>query len=122
MSRFVLRVTVLIFCMAAIAGAAAFYWFSSRDAMRVASSLREFQRHARAVEVAIADLRAAQQSYVAAGQGEDFWFARVTALRDEVDARILSMRSRTESVDAVTELAAASKAVHDFSQMDARAR
>ena len=122
MSRFGLRVTVLIFCMAAIAGAAAFYWFSSRDAMRVASSLREFQRHARAVEVAIADLRAAQQSYVAAGQGEDFWFARVTALRDEVDARILSMRSLTESVDAVTELAAASTAVHDFSQMDVRAR
>ena len=107
MSRFVLRVTVLIFCMAAIAGAAAFYWFSSRDAIRVASSLRDFHRHARAVEVAIADLRAAQQSYVAAGQGEDFWFARVTALRDEIDTRILSMRSLTESGGGVTAGAAA---------------
>ena len=122
MSRFVLRITLLIVCMAAIGGAAAFYWISSRDAIRVASSLREFQQQARATEVAIADLRAAQQSYVAAGQGEDFWFARVTAIRDEIDGRITSMRALTRSADAVTELAAAASALHDFSQMDARAR
>ena len=43
--------------------------------------------------VAIADLRAAQQSYVAAGQGEDFWFAKVTGIRKEIDDQISAMRS-----------------------------
>jgi hypothetical protein len=122
MSRFVLRITLLIVCMAAIGGAAAFYWFSSRDAARTASALREFHLHARATAVAIADLRAAQQSYVAAGQGEDFWFVRVTAIKNDVDTRLASMRALTRSPEAIAELEAAAAALNDFTQMDARAR
>jgi len=122
MSRFVLRITLLIVCMAAIGGAAAFYWFSSRDAARTASALREFHSHARATAVAIADLRAAQQSYVAAGQGEDFWFARVTAIKNDVDTRLASMRALTLSPEAIGELDAAAGALNDFTQMDTRAR
>jgi len=122
MSRFALRITLLIFCMAAIGGAAAFYWFSSRDGLRTASALRDFHAHARAIEVAIADLRAAQQSYVAAGQGEDFWFARVTAIKSDIETRLASMRALTQSPDAVTDLEAAASALRDFTQMDTRAR
>lgn len=122
MSRMPLRVSLVIVCLAAIATAAGFHWTSSQHSRSDAAALRQFEQHARAASVAIADLRAAQQSYVAAGQGEDFWFAKVTAIRKEIDDRIASMRSVAGAREAVTELEAASAALEDFSQMDIRAR
>jgi CHASE3 domain sensor protein len=122
MSRMPLRVSLLMLCLAAIAAAGSFYWSSSRHSRDQATSLREFEQHARAARVAIADLRAAQQSYVAAGQGEDFWFAKVTGIRKEIDERISAMRSVAVAPAAVTELEAATAALQDFSEMDIRAR
>jgi len=122
MSRMPLRVSLLMLCLAAIAAAAGFYWSSSRHSRDEATSLRQFEEHARAARVAIADLRAAQQSYVAAGQGEDFWFAKVTGIRKEIDDRMSAMRSLAVAPAALTELEAATSALHDFSEMDIRAR
>src|SRR4051812_30388278 len=122
MSRMPLRVSLLMLCLAAIAAAGGFYWSSSRQSRDEATSLRQFEQHARAARVAIADLRAAQQSYVAAGQGEDFWFAKVTGIRKEIDERISAMRSLAVAPAAVSELEAATSALQDFSEMDIRAR
>ena len=122
MSRMPVRVSLLILCLAAIAAATAFYWSSSHDSHSDAAALRQLEQHARAASVAIADLRAAQQSYVAAGQGEDFWFAKVTAIRKEIDDRISAMRSVAVAPEAATELETASSTLQDFSQMDIRAR
>src|SRR3982751_1915155 len=117
-----LRMTLLFIGFASIVGAAFFTWTSYQAARADVSSVHTFDQHARAVEVAIADLRAAQQAYVAAGQGEDFWFARVTALEKEIDERLAAMRGLARSASAITEMAAATAALQDFSQMDARVR
>ena len=122
MSRLSLRVSLLILCLAAIGGAAFFLWSSSLTTRQAHDATRAFEWQARDAAIAIADLRAAQQSYVAAGQGEDFWFARVTALRQELDERLSAMRSTVVSPEATAQLDAAAASLQDFSQMDVRAR
>lgn len=122
MSRLSLRVSLLILCLAAVGGAAFFLWSSSQTTRHDHDATRAFERQARDAAIAIAGLRAAQQSYVAAGQGEDFWFARVTALRQELDERLSAMRSTVVSPEATAELDAAAASLQDFSQMDVRAR
>jgi hypothetical protein len=38
--------------------------------------------------LSVAELRAAQQAYVAAGQGQDFWFARVSAIVKDLNGKL----------------------------------
>ena len=72
--------------------------------------------------VAIADLRAAQQSYVAIGQGEDFWFARVTAIKKDIDDRIAALRAGARAAETPADLDAAATVLQEFMDMDLRAR
>lgn len=122
MSRLSLRLSLLLLCLAALAGAAYLLWSSNRTSKLDLAAMRQFETHARAATAGIADLRAAQQSYVAVGQGEDFWFARVDAIRKDVEARIAAMRLGSTASGAATDLDAAAAALQDFAQMDGRAR
>jgi hypothetical protein len=122
MSRLPVRLSLLVLCLAAIAAAGFFLWTSNRATQDDAGALRRFELEAHALALNIADLRAAQQSYVAAGQGPDFWFARVDALRGDLDSRLSALRSSATVPSAITELETASTALQDFAQMDLRAR
>ncbi len=57
---------------------------------------------ARAAILTAHDLRAAQQAYVASGQGADFWFARTTAIQTDLKGRIAALRSQTSASAAVS--------------------
>ena len=122
MSRLAVRLTLLIACLAAMAGAAFLLLTSSQSERKAASALREFQVTARAAAVSMADLRSAQQSYVAVGQGEDFWFARVTAIKKEIDDKIAALRASATAPEAVVHLEAAATVLQEFMEMDLRAR
>src|SRR5262249_7507350 len=79
MTRLSVRVALVMVCLAASASAAFLIWTSEQDARAQQGASREFTSAALAARIAVSDLRGAQQGYVAAGQGPDFWFARVTA-------------------------------------------
>jgi hypothetical protein len=83
---------------------------------------RAFANNARMAVVALADLRAAQQSYVAVGQGEDFWFARVTAIKKDIDDRIAALRAGARAAETPADLDAAATVLQEFMDMDLRAR
>jgi hypothetical protein len=116
------RLSLLIVCLAAMAGAAFLLFTTSQRERIAAATLRDFQVNARAAAVALGDLRAAQQSYVAVGQGEDFWFARVTAIANEIEGKVAALRSAATAPEAVVNLESAATVLQEFMQMDLRAR
>src|SRR5260221_3563107 len=122
MTRLTVRLTLLLACVAAI-GYAAFLTWSSEQRIRLTdNSSRQFDATARATAVDVADLRAAQQSYVAVGQGEDFWFARVSAIVKVLNDKLSSLKPLAIAPEAVTAVDDALGTQQDFEQMDKRAR
>ena len=122
MSRLSVRVLLLIACLSALGGAVFHLWSSDRRARLDAESARQFNTIARDASAAAGDLRAAQQAYVAAGQGEAFWFDRVTAIAADLDRYLGQMRPLVSSREAAAALDDAAAALRDFAEMDLRAR
>ena len=104
-------------------GAAAFFILQSEKqiaAMRAAG--RAFDVHAREATDALADLRASQQAYVAAGQGVAVWMPKVATTVDAATTAILSLREAAKSAEARSALDDASRTVAEFGAIDQRAR
>lgn len=122
MTKLPVRLTLLLACVAAIGYAAFLTWSSEQRARLTDNSSRHFSAAARALSVGVAELRAAQQAYVAVGQGEDFWFTRVSSITTDLNDRLSAMRSLATVPEAVTAVDDASGALQDFDRMDKRAR
>ena len=122
MSRLPVRLTLLLACVAAIGGAAFLLWSSETHIRLTDNSSREFQAVSRASSLGVAELRAAQQAYVAAGQGQDFWFARVSAIVKDLNDKLSTLKPLATTPEAITALDDAAGALQDFEQMDRRAR
>jgi hypothetical protein len=75
-----------------------------------------------AIHTALSDIRAAQASYVAAGQDATVWMPKVTELFARIDAGITRLRQATLSVEARSRYEEAAKALTDQIGTDARAR
>ena len=66
-------------------GAAAFFLFQTEQQIASRrSTLRAFDLRAREATTVLADLRVAQQAYVAEGQGVDFWMPKVASLHESI--------------------------------------
>jgi hypothetical protein len=122
MSRLPVRLTLLLACVAAIGGAAFLLWSTETHIRLTDSASREFQAVSRASSLGVAELRAAQQAYVAAGQGQDFWFARVSGIVTDLTGKISTLRPLATTPEAIAALDDAAGALQDFEQMDKRAR
>src|SRR5258708_31030836 len=122
MTKLPVRLTLLFLSVAAVGYAAFFFWSSEQHLRLTDNSSRRFETTARAVSVGVVELRAAQQAYVAAGQGEDFWFARVTAIVKDLDDRLSTLESGATVAEAVAAVDDAAGVLQDFGQMDRRAR
>src|SRR5262245_38942496 len=91
MSRRSVRLLLLLLAFAAT-GAAAYRGFENeRSRQNLRTSARVSDRAAEDALVAIADLRASLHAYVAEGQGEAFWGARVATLFDTIRTDLLKM-------------------------------
>lgn len=118
----VARLALLVLFLVAL-GVTAFLFRQTEAARRnEVASAQDFADRARTAGRDVLDLRAAQQAYVATGQGEDFWTARVTAALSRLRDGLGELRSSAVSPDAQASIDAASASLQDFVQMDARAR
>ena len=70
----------------------------------------------------VLELRAAQQAYVAAGQGEQFWTSKVDAAIAALRDKLTTLRGQATSLAAQSAVDNAASALQDFEQMDRRAR
>ena len=114
---------VLVFAGLAAIAAAGFLTWSAESHVRTAEdALRQADEAGRRALADAAELRAAQQAYVAEGQGEDFWFARVDALGKDLDDVLAIFKGHLASPEAVASAGEAAAGMQDFRQVDARAR
>jgi hypothetical protein len=111
-----------IVSLVAAASTAFLLWTSDQQVRAQDLAARAFTATARNARVAVSDLRGAQAGYVAAGQGPDFWFARVTAISKDLRDQLTSLKSLASSPDASIALDDAIGALQDFDQVDHRAR
>ena len=75
-----------------------------------------------ALTLTLADLRAAQQAYVAAGQDRLYWTAKVNSHLDTVRSSLDNLRRLATSPASVEALDSADAAVANLQRMDGRAR
>lgn len=116
------RIGLLLLFVAAI-GLAGYQAFAlERQIAGGHEAARSFDELAWSVAVSIADLRAGQQAYVAAGQGDAYWAGKVLSRLDVVKTRLASLRQVTTAGAAASALDSAASAIQNFAQMDARAR
>jgi hypothetical protein len=106
----------------AIAAAAIFLIDSERQLSERRVALRAFDLHAREAADALADARAAQQAYVAAGQDVAFWIPKVAGLLQSTTTTLDTLRQSTTDPDAGNSLLQASAGVTELRNVDKRAR
>ena len=86
------------------------------------AALGVFEQRADEASATLADARAGQQAYVAAGQSVAFWVPKVAALVDSLRAAIDALRETATSTGARTELMEAAANAIEFGNVDTRAR
>ena len=118
----VARLTLLVLFVVVLGVTAYLFWSSESLARGEAAAAREFQTHAHAVERAVLDLRGAQQGYVAAGQGADFWATKVAAALEGLRGSLAALRVEASVPQAQTQIDSAGSLLRDLAQMDRRAR
>jgi len=115
---------LIIGAMAGLAiGAAAFFVVQTeKQLLDERASVRAFDLHAREAADALAELRAGQQAYVAAGQGVAFWMPKVAATTDAITAALNALRESTSSAAGRSAVEEAAAAMGEFAAVDKRAR
>jgi CHASE3 domain sensor protein len=122
MKSVAVRLTLLGLFIVASGVAAFTVWTSESRARHDAHDARGFESAALAVERRVLDLRSAQQAYVAAGQGEEFWISKVAAAIADVRSSLDALRAQAASPTSQSVIDNAAGALQDFEQMDRRAR
>jgi CHASE3 domain sensor protein len=122
MKSLAVRWTLAAVVITACSVAAYFVWTSESQARRSVDDARAFDQAGVEVERTVLDLRAAQQAYVAAGQGMDFWIPKVSESTAALKRRLESLRSLATAPPAQSALDNASSALQDFEQTDRRTR
>ena len=122
MKSLAVRWTLAAVVITACSVAAYFVWTSESQGRRSVDDARAFDQTAAEIERAVRDLGAAQQAYVAAGQGMDFWIAKVSESTATVKRRLDALRSTATAPPAQSAFDNASSALQDFEQLDRHAR
>jgi hypothetical protein len=114
--------TLGVICWIAL-GAAGFFLLDSEKLIASRrSEIRAFDQRARETARALGDLRSAQQAYVAAGQGADFWIPKVDALTTEASQAVEALATEAVGAEARLLISGAAGAIAEFGVADNRAR
>jgi hypothetical protein len=120
-SKLSIRFLVLLSCIVAVATLAQEFRLD-RAAEADRTGAAAIERDLGAVAIKLADLRAAQTAYLAAGQNPQFWTQRTTELAAEIQGELTRLRGLTRSTDGTTRLDAAAASFGELMAADARAR
>jgi hypothetical protein len=120
-SRF-LRVLSGVIALLAFAASAFLIVNSEKQLAERRGDARAFDQHARETKDLIAELRSAQQGYVAAGQNRDFWLPKAETAREQAIAKATALRAEVGSTAAKISIDKANEALDDFKGVDARVR
>ena len=116
-----MRIAFAALCAIALA-AAAFISYSENTTQIRRTALADFDTRAREAVDALADLRAAEQAYVAPGQGAAFWIQKVDETSQSIESALTTLRQTATSTNAASEIEAASAAFARFRDVDRRIR
>jgi hypothetical protein len=116
------RLSCAVVAWIAIGAAAVFIIRSEKQLAALRADGRAFDLHAREVTDALSDLRAAQQAYVAAGQGVAFWMPKVAQTADAISKSIAALRTAGTSPGARQAIDEAVTTLAGFAEVDKRAR
>jgi hypothetical protein len=117
-----LRLFLLTLFVGLLGAAAYIVWTEERQGRTMADASSAFDELVRTASRALLDIRHAQSGYVAAGQGDDFWAARVDTLLSAARDSMTSLQARARTREAQERVETAAEAFDDFQQMDRRAR
>jgi hypothetical protein len=117
-----LRAVFVLLALAAQAGAGYQVWRVDDQISAARSGATDFDRKARLAVLALSDIRAAQQAYVAEGQASDIWLARVDGLVQATAPRLSELRVAAIAAEAQGGLEAAVESFSAFGPSDAKAR
>ena len=117
-----LRVSLTLLAVFGIGAAAWFCWTLQTRITSLDDQSAAFMQARLAASRHAADLQAAQQAYVAAGQNEAFWFERVTAALASLRTAVQEMQAATASAGAGGGLADLTTSIDEFEARDRRVR
>lgn len=116
------RMFLVLAAFVAAAGSGYFLWTLDHREGAVREAARRYDAEAERALMLVERLRGAQQSYVAEGQGPQFWMERTTETLDGLQRAVTTLAG-TAPADELREGARAAGATVDkLRQMDARAR
>ena len=116
------RLTSATVAWIGLIAASVFIFQSEHTLSNGRTAVRAFDITAREASTALADARAGQQAYVAAGQGVDFWMPKVGSLLEAAQAAVDQLRSLAATADAREALMNAASQITELGNMDRRAR
>jgi CHASE3 domain sensor protein len=93
-----------------------------RDINAQRASADALREHAAALSATIADVRAGQFAYVARGQGEAFWMARVESLIPTLQQQVADFGASLTTPAAQSAFGAVSAALDNFRTLDSRVK
>jgi CHASE3 domain sensor protein len=117
-----LRWTSFALFIAVLAAAAYLLWTGASVSGSASTAGRAFDARVGSLSRAVMDLRMAQQAYVAAGQGDEFWGSKVESQIESLRNGLTALRAQASSPQAQSHVDEAVSALGDFERLDARAR
>lgn len=122
MRRKPLRTALLVVLLGAAAASGSWAFIATPGIAEARRAARAFDARAWALALSLADLRAAQQAYVAAGQDAAYWMADATERITDVTAGLADLTTAATRPLTRDALAEAASRVAALARMDARAR
>jgi hypothetical protein len=116
------RLTLFLLFVIALGATAYLFWLGETRTRVEAHAARDVESRSLGAIRDIYALRSAQQAYVAAGQGDQFWIERVTATLAQVQDAVTRLRRDSTSAAGAAALDNAAAILQDFEQMDRRVR
>jgi hypothetical protein len=122
MTKRSVRGALLLLFLAAIGATGYLFWSAEREVASSLAASRAFDDRTADADARAADLRSAQQAYVAAGQGADFWFDKGSTALDGLKSALTAARADATAPDSASAFDDAFAILQDLEQMDTRAR
>ena len=122
MNNTVARVAVFIAALAALAAGGLVIFDAEQNLRARQSAGAAFDAQAQGVAADLVRLRAAQQAYVAEGQGADYWIAQSADALSNVDRDLAALAVDASGEATRSAIQAASGVLEDFRKLDVKIR